>query len=149
MSAKQHNGADTQQTHKAGLRVTVFVCTSCRRAAEDAGAIDQPGAALVGALQHRLDAAGAADITVTPMECLAVCKRPCTVAVTADGCWTYVIGDLDPDRHAGDIADAVLAYRASGNGIVPWAERPACFKKGVVARIPPLGFEQPEPETAS
>lgn len=128
-------------------RVTVFVCVSCRRVREDAGTVDEPGAALVGELQQRLAAAGAGNITVTPMDCLAVCKRACTVAVTADACWTYVIGDLDPELHAGEVIDAVLAYQRSGNGIVPWKERPACFRKGVVARIPPQGFVQPQQES--
>ena len=30
-----------------------------------------------------------------PVECLSVCKRPCTVALAAPGKWTYVVGDLD------------------------------------------------------
>jgi predicted metal-binding protein len=72
-----------------------------------------------------------------------VCKRPCTIAVTADRCWTYLVGDLDPAQHTDDIVNAVLAYRRSGNGIVPWAERPVPFRRGVVARVPPLGFVQP------
>jgi predicted metal-binding protein len=129
-------------------RVTVFVCVSCRRVVDGAETFERPGAELVGLLRDRLSAAGADDVTVTGLECLAVCKRPCTLAVTAQGCWSYIVGDLDPDAHAADIVAAILAYRRSGNGIVPWAERPACFKKGVVARIPPIGFVQPEPETA-
>jgi predicted metal-binding protein len=129
-------------------RVTVFVCVSCRSAAESAEAFERPGAELAELLQEELNVAGADDVTVTTMECLAVCKRPCTLAVTAEGCWSYIIGDLDPDAHAADIVAAILAYRRSGNGIVPWSERPACFKKGVIARIPPLGFVQPAPETA-
>ncbi len=36
---------------------------------------------------------------------------------------------------------------ARQNGIVPWTERPPPFRKGVIARVPPLGFVQPEPET--
>jgi predicted metal-binding protein len=146
MLANQHSGVRCEAPD-AQARVTVFVCLSCRRVAEGAETVEQPGADLVDALQQRLNDAGAGDVTVTGMECLAVCKRPCTVAVTAAGCWTYIVGDLDPAEHAGDIVDAVLSYRRSGNGIVPWKERPACFRKGVIARVPPLGFVQPEPES--
>jgi predicted metal-binding protein len=127
-------------------RVTVFVCVSCRRVRDDTGVVDEPGAAFASGLKQRLEAAGAGDITVAPIDCLAVCNRPCTVAIAADGCWTYVLGDLDPQEHCGQIADAVIAYKRSGNGIVPWEERPAAFRKGVVARIPPLGFIQPSEE---
>ena len=139
---------DAQAEHATLPAVTVFVCTSCNRGVED-GAIERPGAALVDELSSRLHAADADDVTVTGVECLAVCKRPCTVAVTAAGCWTYLVGDLDPEQHSGDIVSAVLAYRRSGNGIVPWAERPLTFRKGVIARVPPLGFVQPVPEPAT
>ena len=142
------NGAAAQSERAALPAVTVFVCVSCGRAT-DGGALERPGAGLVEALSSRFAAAGAEDVTVTGVECLAVCKRPCTVAVTADGCWTYLVGDLDPEQHTGDIVSAVLAYRRSGNGIVPWAERPAPFRKGVIARVPPPGFVQPVPEPAA
>jgi predicted metal-binding protein len=52
--------------------------------------------------------------------------------------WTYLIGDLDPDWHAGEIVSAALSFAASENGIVPWRERPASFRKGVIARVPPI-----------
>ena len=127
--------------------VTIFVCVSCRRRLGDAeDAFDQPGVELVAALEKRLREAGAADVGVEPVECLAVCKRPCTVAVTAAGKWTYLIGDLDPELDAEVIVAAVVSYQRSDHGIVPWRERPQAFRKGVVARVPPPGFTQPEPE---
>ena len=72
------------------------------------------------------------------VECLAVCKRPCTVAFAAEGKWTYVVGDLDEATNIGDVVSAALSYAVSENGIVPWKERPQAFRRGVVARIPPL-----------
>jgi predicted metal-binding protein len=81
---------------------------------------------------------------VTPVECLSVCKRPCTVALAAGGKWTYVVGDLDPESQVDDVVDMALRYGASGNGIVPWRERPQSFRKGVVSRTPPLGFRPDE-----
>jgi predicted metal-binding protein len=131
-----------------GFGVTIFVCVSCRRSLNDDESYDQPGEELVPALESRLKDAGAANVSVTPVECLAVCKRPCTVAVTAQEKWVYIIGDLDPEQHADEVVEAALAYQRSDDGIVPWKERPPTFRKGVVARIPPRGFTQPEPETA-
>jgi predicted metal-binding protein len=124
--------------------VTLFVCTACKRAQPDhPDGEDRPGGALVAALAERLT--GAPGITVTPVDCLCVCKRPCTLALKADGKFTYMIGDLDPAIHADEIVAATLAYQRSSNGIVAWRERPQCFRKGVIARVPPLGFIQPEP----
>lgn len=131
-----------------GFSVTIFVCVSCRRSLNDDESYDLPGAELVPALRSRLKDAGAEDVTVTPVECLAVCKRPCTVAVTAQEKWVYIIGDLDPAQHADEVVEAALAYQRSEDGIVPWKERPPTFRKGVVARLPPRDFTQPETETA-
>lgn len=121
--------------------VTIFVCVSCRRSLGDAEeSCDQPGRGLVDTLQARLR--GHASVTVTPVDCLAVCKRPCTVALAGADKWTYLIGDLDPDSHAEEIVSAALSFAASENGIVPWRERPASFRKGVIARVPPISLRE-------
>jgi predicted metal-binding protein len=125
--------------------VEIFVCVSCAPRAENTA---RPGAILAQSLNARLAELGAAGIKVREVECLAVCKRPSTIAMTAAGKWTYIIGDLLAKEHVNDIAAAALAFQRSANGIVPWAERPVPFRKGVIARVPPLGFEQPATETA-
>jgi predicted metal-binding protein len=123
--------------------VTIFVCVSCRRSLGDAEeSFDQPGRGLVDALQARLRDRGQAGVTVTPVDCLAVCKRPCTVALAAADKWTYLIGDLDPCSHAEEVVSAALSFAASENGIVPWRERPASFRKGVIARVPPISIPE-------
>ena len=122
--------------------LTIHVCTACRRARADLPeGYDQPGLALAERLTAQLKAKGST-IPVLPVECLAVCKRPCTIALSADGKWTYLIGDLDTDTHLDEIVGAAEAYAASTNGIVPWKERPQSFRKGVVARVPPLPARQ-------
>lgn len=124
---------------------TIFVCTSCRRRIGDGDgdeAFDRPGAGLAADLQQRL--ADDANINVVAVDCLAVCKRPCTVALAADNKWTYLVGDLDPVTHVSEIEAAARAFAASENGIVPWKERPQTFRKGVIARVPPIGFQIPE-----
>jgi predicted metal-binding protein len=126
--------------------VEIFVCVSCAPRAENPNA-PRPGAVLAQALNAKLVEIGASGITVREVECLAVCKRPSTIAMTAAGKWTYLVGDLLVEEHVGDIASAAVAFQRSPNGIVPWSERPAPFRKGVIARVPPLGFEQPVTET--
>jgi predicted metal-binding protein len=114
--------------------VTVFVCVSCRDG-DDADM--RPGALLLEALRTRLNERNL-DIAVEPVECLAVCKRPATVAFAGGGKWTYVIGDLDRGVHVDELIDSAQSFAATDNGIVAWKDRPACFKKGVVSRTPPL-----------
>ena len=122
---------------------TIFVCVSCRRPqGDDPEAFDRPGPALVAAIEARLRDGGAPRLAVSPVDCLAVCKRPCTVALAAPDKWTYLIGDIDPDVHADEIVAAARAFAASDNGIVAWRERPASFRKGVIARVPPVKSEE-------
>ncbi|MEK4032674.1 DUF1636 domain-containing protein [Methylocystis sp. IM2] len=99
--------------------------------------ISRPGARLLDALRHRL-AERNLEIPTEPVECLAVCKRPATIALAAQGKWTYVIGDLDPQAGVDDLIDSALRFGESENGIVAWKDRPICFRKGVVSRTPPL-----------
>jgi predicted metal-binding protein len=109
--------------------VTVLVCVTCK---SDEGPM---GAALYEALEARLaDEA----IALKAVECLSVCKRPCTVALAAPGKWTYVVGDLSRDDHVEDIVTAARRYAATNDGLVPWRERPLPFRKGVISRTPPL-----------
>jgi predicted metal-binding protein len=122
-------------------RATVFVCVSCRIPIEgDDTAFNKPGAALAEAIDGRLNEAGATNIDVRPVECLAVCKRPCTIAFAGENKWTYVVGGLDAEAHPSDIAAAAMSYAAAENGIIPWKERPLFLRKGVVARVPPDSY---------
>jgi len=114
--------------------VTVFVCVSCR---DGDNADLRPGARLLEALRIRLNQRKI-DMAVEPVECLAVCKRPATVAFAGAGKWTYVIGDLDGGADIDELIDSARNFAATDNGIVAWNDRPACFKKGVVSRTPPL-----------
>lgn len=122
---------------------TIFVCTSCRRGlGDDDESSDQPGRALVEAIEARLRDDDRGRVAVTGVDCLAVCKRPCTIALSATNKWTYLIGDLDPDLQVDEIVAAARSFAASENGIVPWRERPASFRKGVIARVPPLDHKE-------
>ncbi|MDP4022147.1 DUF1636 domain-containing protein [Methylobacterium sp. NEAU 140] len=110
----------------------LYVCATCRREGDDPEG-PRAGARLLDALRARAEG-----VRVEPVECLSVCKRPCTVAVASPGRWTYVYGDLDPAEQAGVILEGLAAYAATPDGIVPWKQRPAAFRSGVIARIPPF-----------
>lgn len=112
----------------------VYVCTTCR--AEGDTSETRAGARLLAALKQQ--ASGAQAPRIEGVECLSVCKRPCTVAVASPGRWTYVYGDLDAEASAQTILAGIGLYTGTADGIVPWRERPEAFRKGVVARIPPV-----------
>ena len=108
---------------------SLLVCVTCK---SDEGPV---GAALHDALRVRL---AGEPVVLRPVECLSVCKRPCTVALAAPDKWTYVVGDLDIRQHLEDVVTAARRYADAPDGLVPWRERPLPFRKGVVSRTPPL-----------
>jgi predicted metal-binding protein len=119
---------------ESGPSTTIYVCVSCRRD----GDIDETraGARLHADLLNLC--CGDADLAIVPVECLSVCKRPCTVSFATPGKWTYVYGDLPPETAAATVRDGARLYGATPDGLIPWKLRPEALKKGVVARVPPL-----------
>jgi predicted metal-binding protein len=117
---------------KPGSPVIVSVCVTCKTAQ----AAEVHGPVLIDALRAAL-----ADdrVTVRPVQCLGVCKRPTTVAVSGAQGFTFVFGDLTPVA-AGDIASFVQSYRAADYGFVPWRERPEILRRSLVARLPPAAW---------
>jgi predicted metal-binding protein len=115
--------------------VIIFVCLTCRHADEEGV---RPGKTLFDALEARLPGVANANVALRPVECLSVCKRPCTVALAGAGKWTYVVGDLDKEAGVDDVLEAALKFAKTPDGLVPWRERPQSFRKGVISRTPPL-----------
>lgn len=69
---------------------------------------------------------------------MSQCKRPCVVAFSGDGRFTYLFGDLDPDRDARAVLDAFALYCASPDGFMERCERPIALQAGILGRVPPL-----------
>jgi predicted metal-binding protein len=118
----------------------LYVCVTCRGNATDASPqAVRPGARLLAAVEQRLAGVGGDDrIDVVPANCLSNCPRGCSAAVSGSGKWTYVIGDLDPDRHAGDIVEFARLHRAHEQGVPEWRDRPEHVRKHTIARVPPV-----------
>ncbi|MGI9407769.1 MAG: DUF1636 family protein [Hyphomicrobiaceae bacterium] len=117
--------------------VTIFVCESCG----DAGAGPADGAQLLANLRSRNSDPDT--ITVTGVDCLAVCEQPVSVAFAADGKWSYVLGDVKADTDVADILAAAKAVAVSPYGVPAMEDRPRFFRDGVVSRVPPAGWEMP------
>lgn len=117
---------------RAAMRAVLHVCTTCR-GLEPTEDDRRPGALLLEALSDTLPAA----VEIRAVECLSACSQGCSVALTGPGKWSYVYGRLTP-ADATEIAQGAAAYAATADGIVPWRERPAIFRKQSVARVPPL-----------
>jgi predicted metal-binding protein len=130
--------ADRDTGAVSAQEVTIHVCVTCRPPDFSGEEHDRPGAHLFRALQHALSTTPNATVRLDPVRCLSVCKRPCTVAISGASRWTYIYGDFDADTSALTIIDGAERYARTSDGIVPWKERPEAFRKGVIARVPPV-----------
>ena len=93
-----------------------------------------PGERLFSAVQAQGLPQG---IRLIPVACLSACSQGCAVALGRPGAWTYVQGGLGPDD-AAEVVTMARQYGESADGVVPWRERSALFRKNTIARIPPL-----------
>jgi predicted metal-binding protein len=125
--------AEPIRSHAPGGPVIVSVCITCKTA--DGGEVVGPE--MFAAVQAALgqDDAG---VVVRPVQCLSVCKRPATVAVTSPDGYTFLFGDLQAESGTMALASFVRSYRNSDYGLVPWRERAEVLRKGMVARVPPM-----------
>jgi predicted metal-binding protein len=115
--------------------VAISVCITCK-ASSDGNALPGPG--LLEATKATLgDASG---IVVRAVQCLGVCKRPATAAVSAPDGYTFVFGDLHADNGATALANFARSYQQARFGLVPWRERAEVLRRGMIARIPPLSW---------
>jgi predicted metal-binding protein len=117
----------------------IYVCTTCRPPGEPDSAV-RPGAVLAAATAH---AATGTEVEVRPMRCLGNCSRGASAALRANGSWTYLFGGLDATCADALVEGARLLARAA-DGILPWRGRPERLKRGMIARVPPIGFQEIE-----
>lgn len=117
------------------MAVTLLVCSTCR-----AGEALEDGCAVAGErLARALEAASTLEgVSLRRVECLSACSQGCAVAVTAPGRWSYVYGRMT-EADVSEILAGAAAYAAAPDGLVPWRERPAVFRKQSLARLPPTG----------
>jgi predicted metal-binding protein len=112
--------------------IVVSVCVTCKTA--DGGIVVGPDMfesvkAAIGISDH---------VQVRPVQCLSVCKRPATVAVTSADGYTFLFGDLQTESGTAALVSFVNSYQKSDYGLVPWRERADVLRKGMVARVPPM-----------
>jgi predicted metal-binding protein len=117
---------------KPGPSTIVSVCATCRASSNETPRVGEMMlAALAPVMQDQVP-----DVAVRMVQCLGVCRRPATVAVSAQEGYTFVFGDLDPQSGPSAIAAFAKAYRDADFGFVPWSARPELLRTRLVARIP-------------
>ncbi|MGD9502079.1 MAG: DUF1636 family protein [Methyloceanibacter sp.] len=122
----------------AASATTIYVCITCRRASDPEGSA-APGLRLAEATSRAAQGTG---VAVRKVRCLANCTRGLSAAIRRDGAWTYVFGTLDPDRDGPALVEGALLFAGAREEIMPWRGRPDVLKRGLIARVPPIDFEE-------
>ncbi|XWN30319.1 MAG: DUF1636 domain-containing protein [Devosia sp.] len=125
---------------KPAFQPTLSVCLTCRDGRQAADTVVRGGErfaeTIMAARRARL-----ADLpahTVRGVRCMSQCLRPCTIALSCKGRFTYIFGDLDPERDADDVLTLLSAYVDTPEGFLPRDRRPEPLQAGILGRIPPL-----------
>jgi predicted metal-binding protein len=113
-------------------RAVISVCTTCKTQ-DTAG--DVVGPHLLAAVREVITPDG--EIAVRAVQCLGVCKRPTTAAVSGPDRYTFVFADLQPEDGAVALCEFAISFLRADYGLVPWRERATVLRRGMIARIPP------------
>jgi predicted metal-binding protein len=130
----------TSQTPKS-LAPMIYVCITCKRQGTqdlEPDSDPRPGALLAAATER---AAAGTEVIVRRLRCLANCTRGPSAAMRCNGSWTYIFGGLDAEN-AQALIDGAKLLATAADGILPWRGRPDILKRGLIARVPPIDFNE-------
>lgn len=130
--------ADEEAETEALTSTAIYVCITCRRASDPEDG-PRPGLALARATAR---AAAGTGVAVRQIRCLANCSRALSAAMRCDGAWTYIFGGLEADTDAAALIEGARLLARASDGLMPWRGRPEVLKRGLIARVPPLDFEE-------
>ena len=68
------------------------------------------------------------------------CNRSCVISITAKDCFTYVFGDIDPDKfeYIDSLKKLISSYSSTSDGFLKRDERPEIFRSNIIGRFPPI-----------
>ena len=122
-----------------GSEDILYICITCRK---DGETLDpRPGKILYENLKRTT-----ASKNIKPVRCLAGCSQGCVLSLDNKHKWSYVIGNLTPNRDEEQIIEGFIEYQKTSDGKIPFSSRPEAFKKRSLARVPPANYEVVEDE---
>lgn len=139
----------TRERDSGALRsCTLHVCTSCRQPGSSREPREsRPGFILYRRLRETFEKTPLRHrVEVVPAECLSVCPRPCGLAISSPGAWTYLFGDQQAGENAHDIVACASLYLEAVDGFMPRDARPKRMRGSILGRVPPLEEESTREE---
>ncbi len=77
------------------------------------------------------------------VECMSNCKRACILSLTSLNGFTYMFGDIDPNRYeyVKSLKDLISTYKSRPAGYLRRRERPESYRSNILGRLPPINSE--------
>ena len=74
------------------------------------------------------------------VKCMSNCKRACILSLTSLNGFTYMFGDIDPNKseYIKSLEDLISIYKSKTDGFLHRKERPKLFRSNIVGRFPPM-----------
>ena len=125
--------------HATVRSCTLHVCTSCRSPGTPREPRQsRPGFVFYQQLREAFDGSPLQKrVDVRPAECLSVCPRPCGIALSSPGAWTYLFGDQHPVESTRDVVECVSLYLETPDGFMARDKRPHALRASILGRVPP------------
>ena len=120
------------------------ICMTCRDGRE--GACDsRGGSSLARRVAEKLARENDPQKRLRGVQCLSQCKRSCIVSLAAEGRFTYVFGELDPDdaTHVDALFELASRYSKAPEGFLERKDRPAPLQASILGRLPPPNSQSP------
>jgi predicted metal-binding protein len=130
----------SQISSNSASSCVLHVCTSCRVAGSPREPIEKrAGFKLYQELRAIFNESTLCQqVEVKPTECLSLCPRPCAIALSSAGAWSYLFGDQSSDKSASDIAECIALYLDIPDGFMPRKIRPKALRTSILGRVPPF-----------
>ena len=77
------------------------------------------------------------------VECMSNCKRACILSLTSFNGFTYMFGDIDPNRseYVKSLKNLISTYKSKTAGYLRRRERPESYRSNILGRLPPINSE--------
>ena len=113
------------------------VCLTCRDNREEIYG-DRGGTRLARKVHQELG--NIKLVKLRGVECMSNCKRACILSLTSLNGFTYMFGDIDPNKseYVKSLKDLVSTYKSRPSGFLRRRERPESYRSNILGRFPPI-----------
>ena len=113
------------------------VCLTCRDNREEIYG-DRGGSRLARKVHQELG--NNKLVKLRGVECMSNCKRACILSLTSLNGFTYMFGDIDPNRseYVKSLKILISTYKSRPAGYLRRRERPETYRSNILGRLPPI-----------